>query len=145
MRIGQYAYDKTVGIGNHVTIMGGSFTSNGALNGGGVFVSIALQRVSEDPLDVINILDVVFSQNVARLAWIRYSHEKFPFIFTGIQIGGVRVKGCTFTGNSMHYLTRLEKENSDPCQVGDGTVYVHGVSVSFDGNVTFLRNSGSGL
>jgi hypothetical protein len=144
MRIGQYAYDIKVGMGNYVAIMGCNFISNDALNGGGVSVSTALQKIHEDQLESINVVDVVFSQNVARLGSAIHI-EKFPFIFTGMQVGGVGVKRCTFTGNSVHYLTRLEGGNSDPYQVGDGTVYVHAVPVSFTGNVTFLRNSGSGL
>lgn len=88
---------------------------------------------------------MVFSQNAARLGSTIHL-EKFPFIFTGMQVRGVGVKGCTFTGNSMHYLTRPEGETeSDPYPVGDGRVYAHAVPMSFIGNMTFQRNNGSGL
>ena len=144
MRIGQYAYDIKVGVGNHVAIVGGNFIGNDALNGGGVSVSTALPKISEDQVDMINIVDVLFARNIARLGSAIHI-EKFPFIFSGMQVGGVGVKGCTFIGNNVHYAARWESENSDPYEVGDGTVYVYGVPVTFDGNVTFLRNSGSGL
>ena len=83
MRIGQYSHDIKVGMGNHVTITGGSYV---APNGGGVSISTSLQRVSGDQLDAINIVDVVFTHNVAQLGSAIHI-EKFPLIFTGMQVG----------------------------------------------------------
>ena len=64
-----------------------------------------------DRLDTINFVDVgIFHKTMST-----FHLEKFPFIFTGMQVEGVGIKGCNFTGNSVHYLKRLEREiESDP-------------------------------
>ena len=57
----------------------------------------------------------------------------------------VHVIECSFYENSVNYLEPLGLEDVVPYQPGEGTVYIHGISIDFQQSIKFINNTGSGL
>ena len=143
MRIGFYVYDYVNGTGNRVSINNSDFHDNGALNGGGISISAALQEMSEGRLSAMTVNDVLFYNNIGRLGSALHI-DGFPLILAG-QMLTVHVTNCQFLGNSVDYLTPLQLQDDIAYQPGEGTVYIHNVPVVFGQHMSFVWNSGSGL
>lgn len=145
MRIGFYVYKSVPGIGNSVNIDTCHFFNNSALNGGGLSISAALQKfnISLETLARALVNNSTFSHNVGRLGSAVHI-DGFPLILTG-QMLIVDIVDCTLYENSVDYLDPLGVQDMVPYQPGEGTAYIHGVPVKFQGVMTFFSNNGSGL
>ena len=143
MRMGFYVYKNVPGIGNNVNIESCDFENNSALNGGGLSISAALHNVSKKNLANVTMRNCQFLTNVARLGSALHT-DRFPLFLVG-QMLTVHIIECSFYENSVNYLEPLRLEDVVPYQPGEGTVYIHGISIDFQQSIKFINNTGSGL
>lgn len=145
MRIGFYVYEKTSGMGNGVKIQGCHFYDNSALNGGGLSISAALQNVNQENLARMTINHTNFRHNIARLGSALHI-DGFPLMLHVVgEMLTVHVMRCDFLDNSVDYVDPLGLQDTTPYQLGEGTVYIHSIPVSFREFISFSGNNGSGL
>ena len=143
MRVGFYVYQSVSGIGSRVNIDTCHFFNNSALNGGGLSISAALQNTSQETLARALVNNSTFNHNIGRLGSAVHI-DGFPLILVG-QMLTVDIVDCAMYENSVDYLDPLHLQDMVPYQPGEGTAYIHGVPVKFQGVMTFSSNKGSGL
>ena len=125
--------------GNGVTFTGCAFNDNIAWNGGGISLSLALQRMDASQLTNITIENCTFEENHARLG-SAVEVALFP-MFRGGNLGRITLSDCVFSANI------IEKGGFDKAKsyysAGIGTVYSNQVSLSFNSSTYFDNNSGT--
>ena len=151
MRIGHYVYGNLpdndgpipfLSSGNNITVEGCSFVNNTALNGGGLSISSSLQNYETEHISSISIIGSNFMENIAKLGAALHI-DKFSLMLEGHMLK-VLISGGTFHNNSVNYAKYIHT-SQQPHEVGLGTVYIHGVRVTFQGDIEFFGNHGTAL
>ena len=130
--------DNVNGMQSQVHINNSNFTNNQAIEGGGIAFAVSPLN-SYFPNDLVELLVsyCIFDSNEARLG-AAVSIFNYPIANEGY-LPTVVLKDSSFMANAIVYLD----ETVHP--LGTGTVYANEVPLKFQGNTSFVKNSGTAL
>ena len=130
--------DNVNGMQSKVHIDSSNFTNNQAIEGGGIAFAVSpLNSYFPNDLAELLVSHCIFDSNEARLG-AAVSVFNYP-IANEEYLPAVVLKDCSFMANAIVYLD----ETVHP--LGTGTVYANEVPLKFQGNTSFVKNSGTAL
>lgn len=133
-RIYPWSYDDTNTMHSGIYVDKCNFTSNHALSGGGMSISIC--RQISHPFEIM-ISNTFFESNKAEIG---SAAAQYLFsVFSNGHVPQVIFESCSFIKNSLSYI------NDTIHLAGIGTVYIHQVPAAFRGYINFNGNKGSAL
>ena len=141
LRLGHYVFGRGITnstSGNNVTLVGCQFYNNTASSGGGLSFSPSPQEAAREFLISVVLIDCVFENNTAKLG-LAVHLLRFGLIVDG-SIPPIHIANISITNNTI-----ISTNRKQAYEEGGGAMYMNGVRVKFQGDVTFSYNSGSAL